>query len=245
MPIFKKFERLLKVNYRPVSILHTLSKVYEKILYPQMYVYFNSIFSKYLCGFRKGHSTQHCLLFMLETLKSALGKGQKTGILLTELSKAFDCISHELLIAKLYAYGFSKNALDLIYDYLSNRKQRTNVRESFSSWIDIVYGVPQGSVLGPLLFNIYLNDLFLFLERFLMVNFADDCSPYEFNGSIDDVILKLENDATLLIEWYKNNYLKPNPDKWHLLLSEKGADHSVRIDTKYILNSESEKVLRV
>ena len=76
-----------------------------------------------------------------------------------------------------------------------------------------------------------------------MVNFADDCSPYEFNGSIDDVILKLENDATLLIEWYKNNYLKPNPDKWHLLLSEKGADHSVHIDTKYILNSENEKIL--
>ena len=107
-PIFKKIERLLKVNYRPVSILPTLSKVYENNLYPQMYVYFNSIFSKYLCGFRKGHSTQHCLLFMLETLKNTLDKGQKTGILLTDLSKAFDCISHELLIAKLYAYGFSK-----------------------------------------------------------------------------------------------------------------------------------------
>ena len=78
-----------------------------------------------------------------------------------------------------------------------------------------------------------------------MVNFADDCSPYEFNGFIDDVILKLENDATLLIEWYKNNYLKPNPDNWHLLLSEKGADHSVHIDTKYILNSENEKILGV
>ena len=75
-PIFKKIERLLKVNYRPVSILPTLSKVYEKNLYPQMYVYFNSIFSKYLCGFRKGHSTQHCLLFMWKILKNALDKGQ-------------------------------------------------------------------------------------------------------------------------------------------------------------------------
>ena len=87
--------------------------------------------------FRKGHSTQHCLLFMLETLNNALDEGQKIGILLTDLSKAFDCISHELLIAKLYAYGFSKNALDLIYDYLSNRKQRTKVRESFSSGFSV------------------------------------------------------------------------------------------------------------
>ena len=81
------------------------------ILYPQMYEYFNSIFSKYLCGFRTGHCTQHCLLFMLENLKNALDKGQTTGILLTDLSKAFDYISHELSIAKLHAYGFSKKCL--------------------------------------------------------------------------------------------------------------------------------------
>ena len=107
-PIFKKFDRLLKINYRPVSILATLSKIYEKIFYPQIYEYFDRIFSKYLCGFRKGHSTQHCLLFMLEKLKEALDKGLTTGILLTDLTKAFDCISHELLITKLHAYGFCK-----------------------------------------------------------------------------------------------------------------------------------------
>ena len=78
-----------------------------------------------------------------------------------------------------------------------------------------------------------------------MVNFANDCSPYEFNGSIDEVILKLENDAAILIKWYKNNYLKPNPDKWHLILSEVVADHSVHIDTKNVSNSENEKILGV
>ena len=108
-PIFKKFDRLLKINYRPVSILATLSKIYENIFYPQIYEYVDGIFSKYLCGFRKGYSTQHCLLFMLEKLKEALDKGLTTGILLTDLTKAVDCISHEILIAKLHAYGFCKN----------------------------------------------------------------------------------------------------------------------------------------
>ena len=106
-PLFKKLERILKSNYRAVSILPTLSKVYEKIFYQQMYEYFYLIFSKYLCGFRKGHSTHHCLLFMLEKLKKSLDKGLTTGIFLTDLTKAFDCISHDLLIAKLNAYGFS------------------------------------------------------------------------------------------------------------------------------------------
>ena len=102
-PTFKKGDRLSKCNYRPVSILPTLSKVYvymylcmyvyEKVLYRQIYEYFNRIFSKYLCGFRKHHSTQHCLLFMLETLKKALDNGLCTGIVLTDLSKAFDSIS--------------------------------------------------------------------------------------------------------------------------------------------------------
>ena len=114
--MFYDDDRSLKSNYRPVSILPTLSKLYEKTLYMQIYEYFNTIFSKYLCGFRKGYSTQHCLLFMLEYLKKSLDKGLLTGILLTDLSKAFDCISHGILIAKLNSYGFSKNALNLIND---------------------------------------------------------------------------------------------------------------------------------
>ena len=244
-PIFKKLERLLNINYRPVSILPTLSKIYEKIFYQQMYEYFDKLFSKHLCGFRKGHSTQHCLLFMLEFLKKAFDNGLSTGILLTDLSKAFDCISHDLLIAKLHAYGFSRKSLHLVHDYLSERKQRTRIGTTFSSWREIIYGVPQGSILGPLLFNIYINDIFLFSKHFNMANYAHDCSPYEFSGSIEDVIQKLQHDSQCLIEWYDSNYLKPNPDKWHLLLSEKGEDYFIKIGNEYIYNSNDEKILGV
>ena len=117
--------------------------------------------SKYQCGFCKRYSTQHCLLAMLGKWKSAVDKGKSFGASLTDLSKAFDCLSHELLLAKLHAYGFSIAALRLIHSYLTNRKQRTKVNLSYSPWEEILFGVPQGSILGPFLFNSFLCDLFL------------------------------------------------------------------------------------
>ena len=149
-PLHKKGKKDLKENYRPVSILPVFSKVFERSMFAQMSSFFDNFLLKQQCGFRKGYSTEKCLLTLLEKWKRAVDSGQIFGPLLTDLSKAFDCLDHELLIAKLNIYGFSLPALKLVHDYLSNRKQRTKVNRTYSSWLEIVFGVPQGSILGPL-----------------------------------------------------------------------------------------------
>ena len=100
-----------------------------------------------------------------------------------DLSKSFDCLNHELLIANLDAYGFENNALNLIYNYLSQRKQRTKIKSSFSYYREIKSRVPQGSILGPLLFNIFLNGIFLFVDSTKVANYADDNTPYAIESS--------------------------------------------------------------
>ena len=136
-----------------------------------------------------------------------------------DLSKAFDTLNHDLLVAKLYAYGFDKTSLHLIKSYLTNRWQRTKVNNSYSSWTEIIHGVPQGSILGPLLFNIYLNDLlFLTLETSLC-NYADDNTLYACDITLKSLIEKLESSASSVLNWFKYNYMKPNDSKCHLLVS--------------------------
>ena len=161
-----------------------------------------------------------------------------------DLSKAFDCINHELMIAKLEAYGFSREANALIYSYLKNRFQRTRINTSFSSLSELVKGVPQGSVLGPLLFNIFLNDICFFIDD--ICNFADDTTPYSCDLSIQTVLNNLERDSLLAIEWFETNFMKLNPDKCHLLIA--GYKHEwcwVKIGEEKIWESERVKLLGV
>ena len=134
MAIHKKDDKTDKENYRPTSILPNLSKVYERLMYNQIYPYFETLFSKFQCGFRKGFNAQHCLLVMIEKWRKTLDKGGETGAAaLTDLSKAFDCIDHNLLIAKLNACGFEKQFIDFLHLYLTKGKQITKLDSAYSS----------------------------------------------------------------------------------------------------------------
>ena len=244
-PAHKKDETTNKRNYRPVSILPAISKIHERDMYNQINKYMNTHLSSYLCGFRKGYSAQHCLMMMLERWRNALDDKLTAGALLTDLSKAFDCLHHGLLIAKLEAYGFEYSALKYIYSYLSNRKQRTKVNSSFSEWSDIISGIPQGSILGPLLFNIYINDLFYFVNETELANYADDNTPYAIDIDTDSVINTLENDADILIRWFRDNYMKLNEDKCHFLITDTTEKMSMYVGTEKIESSDSVKLLGI
>ena len=134
-------------------------------MFEQMLQFFENVFSKYQCGFRKCFSIQPCLLAMLGKQERSVDNRKISGILLTDLSKAFDCLNHKLLTAELNAYGFSLTSLKLIHNYRWNKNEQTKINSLYSSFWKIIFGVPKGSILGPLLFNIISFHIWFVLDN--------------------------------------------------------------------------------
>ena len=245
IPVFKnKGSNTDKSNYRPISLLPVVSKIFERLLANQLLAYLEKDFSKLLCGFRKSHSTQHALLNMLRDWQNCIANSGKVGALLIDLSKAFDCLPHDLLLAKLAAYGISNKSIKLLRHYLSNRKQRVRIGSHLSSWLEFILGVPQGSILGPLLFNLFINDLLFTMEK--ISNFADDNTLYACETNLDMVINQLGHDLNVITDWFKCNSMVANPSKFKLIFpGTVNANISIKVGKLSIDSVETVKLLGV
>ena len=149
-----------------------------------------------------------------------------------------------ILIAKLHGYGLDKPSLLYCLSYMSDRKQRTKVNNSFSTWQDIISGIPQGSIIGPLLFNIYINDIFFLINGTSLANYADDNTPYTMNKDIKEVLNNLLNDTNILKDWFRNNYFVLNNDKCNLLITNHAEDVSLKLGNEIIMGKKWVKLLR-
>ena len=192
--------------------------------------------------FEKGFNAQYCLITIIEKWRRSVDGGGQAGALLTDLSKVFDCIDHELLIAKLYAYSFDKNSLYFINSYLKGRKQRTKINSSYSAFAEILFGVPQGSILGPLLFNIYICDLFIEISDIDIANYADDNKPSACSSDHDSVIFKIQKNTERIFRWFYNNNLISNAGKSHLIVCTK-KNLEIQVSSCSIRNEGSVKLL--
>ena len=248
LPFFKKNDRSNKSNYRPVSILSSISKIFERVIKDQLTKFVDKLLSPYVSAYRTHYSCQHVLIRLLEEWRENIDKGKQVGAILMDLSKAFDCIPHDLLIAKLNAYGINPKSCKLVYSYLKGRRQCVKINGAHSKCLTILAGVPQGSILGPILFNIFINDLCFVIKKTNLHGFADDNTLSTVSNTIEGILNLLSNDANIATDWLANNDMIANPSKFQLILPSKSKvipQVSLKVKDKTITNTNEVEILGI
>ena len=220
IPLYKAKEKHVLNNYRPVSVLPVFSKIIERIMYNRIFDFINKnkILYKFQFGFQPNYSTSYAMITLIERITEALDNGNHVLGVFLDFSKAFDTVDHRILLQKLQCYGIRGLALEWISNYLSNRKQFVVYDNCISEKHIIKCGVPQGSILGPLLFLLYINDIASISDKIFLLLFADDSNAFVSGKNLDETIDTMNMELNKLVTWLNVNKLSLNIEKTHYML---------------------------
>ena len=246
VPLYKSKDKCQLANYRPISLLPVMSKVLEKLVHKRLYNFLlqNMVLFDSQYGFRSGHNTTNAVTELIGNILKGFEKNEVTVALFLDLSKAFDTLQHSTLLKKLEKYGVRGVPLQWFSSYLANRKHyvKYNGCKSFFNEKPIEYGVPQGSVLGPLLYLIFCNDLHKSLEFCKAIMYADDTNLYVTNKSLAEGLRKLKHDLCIATDWFRANKLSLNVAKTNYMIFK---PKSLEVDCDTQLSFQNEIIKQV
>ena len=234
IPIYKKGSKLSTCNYRPISLLSNINKIFEKIIFSRVYSFSEKNKSLYNLqfGFRAKHSTTHALISITEQIRTALDNKRSACGVFVDFQKAFDTVNHNILLKKLSHYGIRGPINDWFKSYLQNRKQYVSILGYDSPFLVLSHGVPQGSVLGPLLFLIYINDLHKAIKYSTVYHFADDTNLLRIDDNIDVIRSKMNKDLKRLYTWLLANKISLNVAKTEVIFFKKHSEQTPSVKIK-------------
>ena len=253
VPIYKEKGDILEcTNYRPISLLSNINKIIEKLMHKRLYSFLNvnKCIYELQFGFRKNHSTNHALIDLTEDIRGSLDNNMFAVGVFIDLQKAFDTVDHNILLSKLEHYGIRGISYNWFKSYLTNRKQYVLVNETKSKLLSVNFGVPQGSVLGPLLFLLYINDLNKAIKYSTTRHFADDTSLLIKKKSLKQLQKQLNIDLKSLYKWLNANKISLNVGKTELIIfrnikKEIDYDLKIKINGKKLLPTTHVKYLGI